>query len=354
MSDLKLANSATPKLLVAQFIPASETTVYTAPAGTTVKITKVTLTNVSASIVNNVRLSLVPTGGTAGDLNRVFYGDMAAESTAPTAGQTTSRVDLDQLGWLGPGDFISVIAGAASAVAINISGVIFANTGGGAVTGVLFDAVGSTAGRSTGATTVTQAITVGTLANRYLLAQFAVNHASGGWQDWVDYDVLTVSSSNGGALTRLVSARIGPNGQRTASVHLFGLANPASGVHTLTGTRSDAGVGTDGLLLGAMSYSGVGGVSGAVSHEATATGALNLAVTSATNNRVVFAGASQAAGMRDLLATNKLIRWYNGDNLAGDADVLVVADAAGAATVTWTNANTTTLFGGVAIDLDAA
>lgn len=353
MSDFKLINSLTPKTLYANFIPATETTIYTSPAGTFTKISDVILTNTTASTVNNVRVSRVPTGGTASDANRVFYGDMAAESVAPTAGQTTSRVSLGELGYLGPGDFLSVNSGTASAVSINISGSIGSNTAGGAAAGVVLDAVGSAAGRSAAATTATQSITVGTLANRYLLAQLAVSHDQ--WMDWTAWDTLTVSSSNGGALTRLVSANVGPSGQREGSVHIFGLANPASGAHTLTATANDSTTGTDGILLGALSYSGVGGVSGAVSHESTATGALNLAVTSATNNRVVFAGAGEVHSHRDLAATNnKQIRWYNSDAFAGKGDILIVADAAGASTVTWTNTNTTTLFGAVAIDLDAA
>lgn len=115
--NLMAASSSLPAVLVSQQLAASETTQYTGPASSAVKITSATLTNTTASAVT-VSVSVVKTGGTAGNANRVVSGYSLA------AGD--SAVLLELIGvFLGPGDLISAIAGTASAVAFVLSGVVF-------------------------------------------------------------------------------------------------------------------------------------------------------------------------------------------------------------------------------------
>jgi hypothetical protein len=108
---------ATPKVLVSQQLTTSETTQYTTVAANWVKIGSARLSNTSGAAVT-VSISLVKTGGTAGSANRV----LAAYSLA--AGDGIALTELTDA-FLGPGDFISAIASAATSVAFVMSGVVF-------------------------------------------------------------------------------------------------------------------------------------------------------------------------------------------------------------------------------------
>jgi hypothetical protein len=101
----------TPARLYQGQAPATETTLYTAGGGTILKeIVAVNTTGGSVAL----SLSLVPSGGTAGAANRLFY------QLALSAGQT-SVIDLSQV--MATGDFLSALAASASAVTLTISGV---------------------------------------------------------------------------------------------------------------------------------------------------------------------------------------------------------------------------------------
>lgn len=115
--NLMAATSSLPQVLVSQQLAASETTQYTGPANSAVKVASARLTNTSGAAVT-VSISLVKTGGTAGAANRV----LSAYSLAAGDG-----IDLPELAaaFLGPGDFISAIASAATSVAFVMSGVVF-------------------------------------------------------------------------------------------------------------------------------------------------------------------------------------------------------------------------------------
>lgn len=108
---------AVPAVLVAQQLAATETTQYTAASAHWVKIASARLTNTSASPVT-VSVSVVKTGGSAGSSNRVL------SSYALAAGDGISLDELKDT-FLGPGDFVSAIASAATAVAFVMSGVVF-------------------------------------------------------------------------------------------------------------------------------------------------------------------------------------------------------------------------------------
>lgn len=115
--NLMDATSGLPKVLVSQFLANSETTQYTGPANSSVKISSARLTNTSGSAVT-VSISLVKTGGTAGNSNRVLAGYSLAAGDG---------IDLPELAgaFLGPADFVSAIASTGSAVALVLTGVVF-------------------------------------------------------------------------------------------------------------------------------------------------------------------------------------------------------------------------------------
>jgi hypothetical protein len=104
-----------PQVLVSQQLANSETAIYTCPASKSVVIDTATLCNTSGATVA-VYLSVVKTGGTAGAANRV------AIIPALLPSDSTSVVELT--GFLGPGDFISGYASAATSVAIVLRGAV--------------------------------------------------------------------------------------------------------------------------------------------------------------------------------------------------------------------------------------
>lgn len=103
-----------PQVLVSQQLANSETAIYTCPASKSVVIDTATLCNTSGATVA-VYLSVVKTGGTAGDANRV-----AIITLDPNESCTVEEL----LGFLGPGDFISGYASAATSVALVIRGAV--------------------------------------------------------------------------------------------------------------------------------------------------------------------------------------------------------------------------------------
>lgn len=110
------ATSAIPQVLVSQFLANTETTQYAATA-VVVKLASATLTNTSGSSVN-VSLSLVKSGGTAGSSNRVLSVYPLAAGDSLVVKELADHV-------LGAGDFVSALAGTASAVAFALSGIVF-------------------------------------------------------------------------------------------------------------------------------------------------------------------------------------------------------------------------------------
>ncbi len=104
---------ATKTLIATGYAADSQTTVYTSPAGTHTKIEKHSATNNTASPVTYA-VNIVPSGGSAAAGNLVYSASIAANTSVeitPVAGHT-----------LNPGDFISTIAGTASALVIRASG----------------------------------------------------------------------------------------------------------------------------------------------------------------------------------------------------------------------------------------
>ena len=106
--------TVTVKVLVpAKFAEATQTTQYTA-SGLTALIDKFTATNISASAAT-ISVNLVTSAGAAGNTNLITKTKTLQASEVYTFPELVSQV-------LAAGDFISTIAGTASAINIRVSG----------------------------------------------------------------------------------------------------------------------------------------------------------------------------------------------------------------------------------------
>jgi hypothetical protein len=100
-------------LVSAKEAETTQTTQYTAPAGTRVILDKVTGTNTGAGSAQ-LSFNLVPLGGSAGASNTVVKTKALSPGECYTFPEIVGHV-------LAPGDFVSTLASAAS-VTIRISG----------------------------------------------------------------------------------------------------------------------------------------------------------------------------------------------------------------------------------------
>jgi hypothetical protein len=106
--------TVTVKVLVpAKFAENTQTTQYTA-TGVTAIIDKFTATNISASAAT-ISVNLVTVAGSAGNTNLITKTKTLAASEVYTFPELVGQI-------LGAGDFISTIAGTASAINIRVSG----------------------------------------------------------------------------------------------------------------------------------------------------------------------------------------------------------------------------------------
>ena len=106
--------TVTVKVLVpAKTVENSQTTQYTATGVTTI-IDKFTATNISASAAT-VSVNLVTTAGTAGNTNLITKTKTLQPAEVYTFPELVGQVLMS-------GDFISTIAGTASAINIRVSG----------------------------------------------------------------------------------------------------------------------------------------------------------------------------------------------------------------------------------------
>ena len=106
--------TVTVKVLVpAKYAEATQTTQYTATGVTTI-IDKFTATNISASAAT-ISVNLVTVAGSAGNTNLITKTKTLQPSEVYTFPELVGQV-------LSAGDFISTIAGTASAINIRVSG----------------------------------------------------------------------------------------------------------------------------------------------------------------------------------------------------------------------------------------
>lgn len=113
--NLIRATSNLPQVLVAQQLASSQTQIYTTPANKSAVLATATLCNTSGASVT-AYLSVVQSGGSAGVANRVAVITLAA-------GESCIIDELVGL-MLGPGDFVSGYASAATSVAVVLSGAV--------------------------------------------------------------------------------------------------------------------------------------------------------------------------------------------------------------------------------------
>lgn len=95
-------------------------TLYTCPAGYEVDVTAINIVNSSGSTVTGVRLDRVPSGGTDGAGDEIYFNNSMATLTnaqLPAAGEGIVVTLL-------PGDKLTGIAGTAAAVDVTASGTI--------------------------------------------------------------------------------------------------------------------------------------------------------------------------------------------------------------------------------------
>jgi len=104
------------KVIIAPvLLAASQTTLYTAPANTKAIIDKATVTNTHATDNIAVSVNLVAFGGAASATN------LLVDARVIAAGETYALPEVVGHN-LATGDFISVIAGAATSLSLRVSG----------------------------------------------------------------------------------------------------------------------------------------------------------------------------------------------------------------------------------------
>jgi hypothetical protein len=95
-------------------VPSAATTAYTAPVNTRTILDKATVTNPTAGALTFTAY-LVPSGGTAGATNAVISVQSVAAGASYLCPELVGHV-------LNPGDFLSIVASAATSLVFRVSG----------------------------------------------------------------------------------------------------------------------------------------------------------------------------------------------------------------------------------------
>lgn len=95
----------------------TNSTLYTVPASTTVKVASIVITNTTSSSAT-LTLSIVPSGGTAGAANRIL-------AAIAVGGNVTMTLDPISV-YMNASDFIAGLQGTSSALTVTISGETYA------------------------------------------------------------------------------------------------------------------------------------------------------------------------------------------------------------------------------------
>jgi len=94
---------------------AANTTLYTCPANTKVRIVAATVTN-DAAAAKHISFHLVPSGGAVGDTNIILNQKIIGDKESYTLPELIGHI-------LDPGDLISAIAETADILTVHISGI---------------------------------------------------------------------------------------------------------------------------------------------------------------------------------------------------------------------------------------
>ena len=116
-TNLLGGTTMTPQVLNSGYLGTSDAAVYTCPAASTVKIATAALCNVTASAVT-VSVGVVASGGTAGASHHVVH------SYSLAANDSLSLTPYLAGTMLTASDFISGVAGTASAVVLVLTGTV--------------------------------------------------------------------------------------------------------------------------------------------------------------------------------------------------------------------------------------
>jgi hypothetical protein len=104
------------QIIAATFVPNANTTMFTGPVNSQVRIDALTVTNID-SVAHTITIHLVPSGGSVASGNTTTFAQQVQ------AGQTW--VSPNEVGKvLGAGDFISAIASAASQLVMSAGGIV--------------------------------------------------------------------------------------------------------------------------------------------------------------------------------------------------------------------------------------
>ena len=98
----------------AKYAENTETTQYTCPTGMRAIIDKATVTN-SSAVPATIAVRIVPSGGTAGLSNTITTTKSLAAGEVYALPEIVGQI-------LGGGEFVSTLAGTASAIVLRISG----------------------------------------------------------------------------------------------------------------------------------------------------------------------------------------------------------------------------------------
>ncbi|OBB20622.1 cellulase family glycosylhydrolase [Mycolicibacterium elephantis] len=287
-----------------------------------------TATGLEVAVSEGADVPVDPASATA-EGHGVVVGELvSAESATATAQGHPATVEQD----------VGIAAATATAVglAVDVAETVV----------VELDAVGA-GNRATGSTSTLSVDLEHTVGEG---ADYLVVAVCGSWSSssstWETLTTFSATSDVDGALTPLTTANVGT--QDLGAVRLFGLANPTAGAHTITVTTAKAGTTFSSLMGQTLSYSGVGGTSGA-NTVSNFSAALDLHISSAADSVVVFVGGF--SGDRSSSFSGGTVRYNNGGSVGGAGDFAIVADAAGAATVTF-SADSGVQNGGVGISLN--
>jgi hypothetical protein len=117
--NLMAASSGLPQVLASQLLTSTaETTLYTCPASSAVKVASANIANTSGAAVT-IGVSILKSGQTADGTHRIV------PATFSLAAGDWKKLEELAGHFLGAGDFISVKAGTANGVTVVVSGVVF-------------------------------------------------------------------------------------------------------------------------------------------------------------------------------------------------------------------------------------
>jgi hypothetical protein len=235
------------------------------------------------------------------------------------------------------GEVVLTGGGPATASALAPIPVVTGASGGGTV---LFDAVGASASSVNSVAPLSWTHTAtGTARAVFVVLAVDTQATQGTFSTW------TRSATYGGTAMTLIAAR-DSNDTAQGFVQLFGLLNPPTGAQTVVASATKSGITPARLIANSFSYTAVTSFGTGVTGIANNT-VPSLAVSSAANHRAIAVFASAAA----ISTPTQTQRYLNNAAVGNGVSNVLVQDAAGAATVTFSAANNADWWALVGVDI---